>query len=66
MTIREVLKRGIESDKEEVKIHGDLSGDEVPPELASREKVSEIIQKVRKDNKGTRNENKLVYLLLSS
>jgi transposase len=58
-TIREILKKGIETDKEEDKIHGDLRGDEVPPELTSREKVHEIIQNVRKENNDSNNENKL-------
>ncbi|WP_157809687.1 hypothetical protein [Methanobacterium subterraneum] len=58
-TIREILKKGIETDKEEDKLHGDLRGDEVPPELTSREKVHEIIQNVRKENKDTYNVNKL-------
>ena len=44
-TIRRILKRGIETDEEEDKIHGDKRGDEVPKELISREKVHEIIQK---------------------
>ncbi len=58
-TIREILKKGIETDKEEDKIYGDKRGDEVPPELTNREKVHEIIQKVRKENKDAKNENKL-------
>lgn len=59
LTIREILKRGIETDKEEDKVHGDLRGDEVPPELTYRDKVHKIIQNVRKENKDTNNENKL-------
>ena len=58
-TIREILKKGIETDKEEDKLHGDLRGDEIPPELISREKVHQIIQNVKKENKDTNNKNKL-------
>jgi len=35
-TIRRILKRGIETDEEEDKIHGDKRGDEVPKELINR------------------------------
>ncbi len=58
-TIREIIKKGIETDKEEDKIYGDVRGDEVPSELTSREKVREIIQNVRKENAYSNNENKL-------
>ena len=58
-TIRELLKKGIEADIEEDKIYGDKRGDEIPPELLSRTKVKEMIQKVRKTNSDTKNENKL-------
>jgi transposase len=58
-TIRKILKKGIETDEEEDKIHGDKRGDEVPKELISRQKVHEIIQNERKENKDIANENKL-------
>jgi len=57
-TIREILKKGIETDEEENKIYGDKRGDEVPKELISRNKVHEIVQNERKENKDTANENK--------
>lgn len=58
-TIREILKKGIKTDQEEDKIYDDKRGDEIPPELTSRKKVHEIIQKVRKENSDTKNENNL-------
>jgi hypothetical protein len=58
-TIRELLKKGIEADEKEDKLYGDKRGDEIPSELLSRKKVHEIIQKVRKPNSDTKNENKL-------
>lgn len=65
-TIREILKKGIETNKEEDKIHGYLRGDEIPPELAFREKVHEIIQKVRKENTDTIMKINFLHLLLTS
>lgn len=58
-TIRKILKKGIETDEEEDKIHGDKRGDEIPAELTSRKKVREIIKNERKENKNTANENNL-------
>ncbi len=58
-TIREILKKGIQTDEEENKIYGDKRGDEIPKELTSRKKVQEIIQKIRKENNDTPNENNL-------
>ncbi|MDH7518091.1 MAG: IS1182 family transposase [Candidatus Thermoplasmatota archaeon] len=58
-TIREILKKGIQTDENEDKIYGDQRGDEVPAELVSRKKVHEIIQRVRKENKDSSNENNL-------
>jgi len=58
-TIRELLKKGIETDEEENKIYGDKKGDEIPRKLLSRKKVHKIIQDIRKENKDTKNENKL-------
>jgi len=58
-TIRKILEKGIETDEEEDKVHGDKRGDEVPEELISRKKVREIIQNVREENTDIANENKL-------
>jgi len=58
-TIRKILKKGIRTDEEEDKNHGDKRGDEVPKELLSRKKVHEMIQNERKENGSTVNENKL-------
>lgn len=65
-TIREILKKGIETDKEEDKLHGDLRGDEIPPELISREKVHQIIQNVKKKTKTLITKINSVHLPLSS
>jgi len=58
-TIRKLLKKGIETDREEDKIYGDKRGDEIPPELTNRRTVHEIIQKIREENTDTPNENNL-------
>ena len=58
-TIKEILKKGIQTDKEEDRLYRDNRGDEIPQELTSRRKVHEIIQKIRKENNETKNENKL-------
>jgi transposase len=58
-TIRELLKKGIETDEEEDKIYGDKRDDEIPPELLSKTKVKKMIQEARKANSDTKNENKL-------
>lgn len=58
-TIRKLLKKGIETDREEDKIYGDKKGDEIPPELTNRRTVHEIIEKVRKENTDSPNENNL-------
>jgi hypothetical protein len=58
-TVRELLKKGINTDEAEDKIYGDKRGDEVPNELISRKKIREIIQKERRENSNTKNENKL-------
>lgn len=49
-TIRELLKHGIEIDKEEDKIYGNKRGDEVPSELTNRQKVHEIVEKLKQEN----------------
>jgi transposase len=59
ITVRELLKKGIDTDETEDKIYGDKRGDEVPSELTSRKKVHELIQNERKENSDTKNENKL-------
>ncbi|MEG3225373.1 MAG: hypothetical protein BME94_07645 [Methanobacteriales archaeon Met13] len=58
-TIREILQKGILTDKEENKIHGNKRGDEIPSELTDREKVNKIIDEVRKENSDTKNERKI-------
>lgn len=63
-TIREILKKGIQTDEEENKIYGDKRGDEIPKELINRKKVQEIIQKIRKENNDTSNENNLRKIFL--
>ena len=57
--IREILRKGILTDQEENTIYGDKRGDEVPSELSNREKVSQIIDEVRKENSDTKNERKI-------
>lgn len=58
-TIRRILEKGIETDREEDKIYGEKRGDEIPAELTSREKVHEIIKKVREENSDAKNEDKI-------
>ena len=58
-TIRSLLKKGIETDKEEDKIFGDKRGDEMPSELKSKKRVRELIESVREENSDSKNENKL-------
>ena len=59
LTIRSLLKKGIEVDEEEDKIFGDKRGDEMPPELKSKKRVKELIESVRKENSDSKNETKL-------
>ena len=56
-TVRQILKKGIKTDKKENKIYGNKRGDEIPPELTNRKKVHEIIQKLKNETKTTKEEN---------
>jgi transposase len=44
--IKEIIERGIRIDEEEDKLYGDRRGDELPPELNSREKIDEKIREI--------------------
>jgi len=44
--IRRIIARGIAIDKEEDKLYGDKSGDELPPEHNTQEKISEKIKEI--------------------
>ena len=56
-TVRQILKKGIKTDKKENKIYGNKRGDEIPPELTNRKKVHEIIQKIKNKPNAAENEN---------
>lgn len=61
-TVRQILKKGIKTDKKENKIYGNKRGDEIPPELTNRKKVHEIVKKVKNETKTTndkKEDNKL-------
>ena len=47
--IREIIKKGIEIDKEEDKLYGDKRGDELPPELDTKEKIYKRIKEMEKE-----------------
>ena len=44
--IRAIIKRGIEIDEDEDKLYGDKRGDELPPELDTKEKIREKIREI--------------------
>ena len=46
--IREIIERGIQIDKEEDELYGDRMGDELPPELDTKEKIKKKIHEIEK------------------
>ena len=46
--IRKIIEKGIRIDEEEDKLYGDRRGDELPPELNSREKIDEKIREIER------------------
>ena len=46
--IKEIIEKGIRIDEEEDKLYGDRRGDELPPELNSREKIDEKIREMER------------------
>ncbi len=44
--IRRIIERGIEVDEEEDRLYGDKSGDELPPELNTQEKILKKIEEI--------------------
>jgi len=44
--IRNIIERGIAVDEEEDRLYGDMSGDELPPELDTREKLRKKIEEI--------------------
>ena len=48
--IREIIRKGIETDKEEDNLYGDKRGDELPPELDTKEKIYKRIGEIEKEH----------------
>lgn len=44
--LRDIIEKGIKIDEEEDKIYGDKRGDELPPELDTKEKIRKEIEKI--------------------
>ena len=59
ITVRELLKKGIDTDEAENQIYDSKKGYGIPPELTSRKKVQELIQNERQENSDSKNESKL-------